>query len=95
MQTSAEEMKTFIGLTIIMGYHRLPAIRDYWKEAKDLNVAAVSVTMTNRRYEILRKCLHFSDNQVQPEKQIHHMTEHSKCENSLATSMHYFWQLMN
>ena len=59
LQTSAEEMKAFIGLTIIMGYHRLPAIRDYWKEAKDLNVAAVS-----ERYEILRKYLHFSDNQV-------------------------------
>ena len=34
-----EEMKAFFGMTVVMGYHVLPYIRDYWSSEQDLGCA--------------------------------------------------------
>lgn len=61
-QTNIEEIKAFLGMTILMGYHRLPSMRDYWSQEPDLTVPFVANCMTRRRFEIIRKMLHLADN---------------------------------
>jgi hypothetical protein len=63
-----EEMRVFLGINIFMGYHRLPAMRDYWKTDRDLHVPVVASTMPRRRFEKIRKYLHFSNNAIQPSR---------------------------
>ncbi|MEL7308380.1 MAG: hypothetical protein AAGK05_11275, partial [Pseudomonadota bacterium] len=65
LNTNTEEMKALLGLHILMGYHKLPELRDYWKQDDDLHVSKVSQTMTSRRFEILRAHLHFNDNEAE------------------------------
>lgn len=62
-QATMEEIKAFLGITILMGYHRLPSMRDYWSQEPDLTVPFVANSMTRRRFEIIRKMLHFADNE--------------------------------
>ena len=61
-QATMEEIKSFLGITILMGYHRLPSMRDYWSQEPDLTVPFVANSMNRRRFEIIRKMLHFADN---------------------------------
>lgn len=62
-QTCKEEIKAFLGITILMGYHRLPSMRDYWSADTDLSVPFVASVMSRERFEMIRKVLHFNDNQ--------------------------------
>ena len=39
---SREEMKAFLGICLIMGYNRLPNLRDYWSTDRDLHVDAIA-----------------------------------------------------
>lgn len=64
LSTNHEELKALLGLHILMGYHKLPEQRDYWKQDDDLHVSKVSQTMTSRRFETLRSHLHFNDNEA-------------------------------
>lgn len=61
-ETCAMEIKAFIGITILIGYHRLPSMRDYWSRDVDLSVPFVVSIMSRERLEIIRKVLHFNDN---------------------------------
>ena len=49
---------------VVMGYHVLPSFRDYWSTEPDLGVPYVSNIMPLRRFEILRYCLHFNNNEL-------------------------------
>lgn len=62
----ASELYGFLGLTLLFGYHRLPAIRDYWSSARDLGVDLVKETMTRDRYKAILANLHVSDNLSMP-----------------------------
>lgn len=37
-----EEMKAFLGMNLIMGYHTLPSLRDYWSTEPDMAVPYIS-----------------------------------------------------
>lgn len=60
---SPEELKAFLGLNLVMGYHILPNLRDCWSTSPDLRVPYVSSVMPRNRFEEIRIALHFSDNQ--------------------------------
>ena len=67
--TDTAEVTAFLGISVLMGYHRLPAIRDYWSTQPDMRVNFVSDVMTLKRYEKIRQMLHFSNNEdIQPEQ---------------------------
>lgn len=55
------EMKAFLGLNLVMGYHTLPSLRDYWSTEPD--VAVPFVANARARFEELRKNLHFCNNE--------------------------------
>ncbi|XP_047122926.1 piggyBac transposable element-derived protein 4-like [Hydra vulgaris] len=61
-QTDKAEMCAFFGIRLIMGYHVLPSIRDYWSSQPDLQVPFVSNTMPRLRFETIRSALHFANN---------------------------------
>ena len=54
--TDAAEVTAFLGISVLMGYHRLPAMRDYWSTQPDIFVLDV---MTLKLYEKIRQMLHF------------------------------------
>ena len=67
--TDTAEVTAFLGISVLMGYHRLPAIRDYWSTQPDMRVNFVSDVMTLKRYEKIRQMLHFSNNEDIPPEQ--------------------------
>lgn len=57
-----DEMKAFIGVNLIMGYHILPSLRDYWSTEPDMAVPFISNVMPRTRFEDIRRNLHFCNN---------------------------------
>ena len=63
---SLEELYGFLGVNIIMGYHRLPSWTYYWKSDQDVTVPFVSTTMPRNRFAQLLSNLHVNDNSMIP-----------------------------
>ncbi|KAK9711262.1 Alcohol dehydrogenase transcription factor Myb/SANT-like [Popillia japonica] len=57
-----EELFTFIGINLLMGYHELPSWRNYCSTAEDLHVHPVAFTMTRDRFDTILSNLHVNDN---------------------------------
>ena len=55
-------MKAFFGIQIVMGYHQLPSLRDYWSTDPDLAVPFIANIMPCKRFEELRAYVHFNNN---------------------------------
>lgn len=62
---SDEEMNAFLGMNLIMGYHVLPSMRDYWSTEPDMGVPYISNIMPRIRFEDIRRNLHFCNNEEQ------------------------------
>ena len=60
--TSADEMKLFIGMILAMGVHRLPQLEDYWSSHPLLGAKGIVAGMSYRRFRVLLSCLHLVDN---------------------------------
>lgn len=63
-QVTPPELNAYFGITLVMGYHRLPTIRDYWSTEPDLRVPYVANVMRRQRFEEIRAFLHFNDNSL-------------------------------
>ncbi|XP_050338925.1 piggyBac transposable element-derived protein 4-like [Bactrocera neohumeralis] len=59
-----EEMKAFLGMNVVMGYHILPSLRDYWSTEPDMAVQFISNVMPRARFEDIRRNLHFCNNEA-------------------------------
>lgn len=57
-----KELFGFLGINLLMGYHRLPSWRHYWSNDPDLNVPYVTETMARNRFEAILSNLHLNDN---------------------------------
>lgn len=57
-----EEMRAFLGMNLVMGYHILPSLRDYWSTEPDMGVPFISNVMPRVRFEDIRSNLHFCNN---------------------------------
>lgn len=44
-----DEMKAFLGLNLVMGYHTSPSLRDYWSTEPDMAVPFVANVMPRAR----------------------------------------------
>lgn len=62
----SSELYAFLGLTVLFGCHKLPALRDYWSTDPDLAVPIVPETMTRDRYFGILSNLHLADNKAMP-----------------------------
>lgn len=63
-----EEMKAFLGMNVMMSYHVLPEIHDYFSNEPDLRVQPIAETMVRDRFYSIRRSLHFSNNDEAPDK---------------------------
>ena len=68
LETTVEEMKAFIGILIIMGFHCLPSMRLYWSNDQNFHVSRVTSVMTLKRFLKLMRCIHLNDNAKTPEQ---------------------------
>lgn len=59
---SLGEMYVFLGINIIMGYHRLPSLPYYWMTGDDTGVCAVKRAMARDRFLYILSNLHVNDN---------------------------------
>ncbi|KRZ65504.1 PiggyBac transposable element-derived protein 3 [Trichinella papuae] len=57
------DIRNFLGLLLLSGYHCLPEARHYWSTQPDLAVDAASRTMSRDRFHQLKRFLHLADNQ--------------------------------
>ncbi|KAJ1110029.1 hypothetical protein NDU88_007384 [Pleurodeles waltl] len=60
--TYLKEMKTFLGLTFLMGLIRKPSLASYWFTSPLMATAIFPATMTRNPYLLLLRMLHFVDN---------------------------------
>lgn len=50
LNLKSDKLLVFIGINFLMGYHRVPSVKDYWSAADDLNVRPVVAAMTRSRF---------------------------------------------
>ena len=62
--TSPDEIRAFLGIIILMGYHRLPRFADYWSSCDTMGVVGIQRRMTYSRFMSLWRNLHVVDNSV-------------------------------
>ena len=55
-----EEMKAFIGLNLLMTYHRLPALHLYWSTHSEFNIPFLANCMTRDQFMKIRRNMHFN-----------------------------------
>ena len=53
---------------MVLEYHVLPSMRDYWSTESDLGVPYVAKVMLLKRFEEIRSYLHFNDNNLMKPK---------------------------
>lgn len=65
------EWYVFVGILIVMGYHRVPEVRHYWSKSGDVGVKVVRTAMPYKRFMQIWKAFHYSN---QPSyKRLRHM----------------------
>ena len=61
-ETTADEMKAFLGFLVLMGIQKLPGLYDYWSTDEVLHSFAIASRISRKRFLDLRRFLHFVDN---------------------------------
>lgn len=61
-----KEMYGFLGINLVMGYHKLPSWKMYWRNDADLSVPFVGSTMPRNRFSQILSNLHVNDNSAIP-----------------------------
>ena len=61
------EMYGFLGINIVIGYHKLPSWTDFWKNDQDLGVPFVASAPLRNRFAQILGNLHIYDNHAIPE----------------------------
>ena len=67
-ETSAAEIKAYLGFQILMGINRLPEIRDYWAMDAKLHYSPIASRISRNRFEEITRYLHFVDNTDLPSR---------------------------
>ncbi len=57
-----DELRSFIGILLLSGYHRLPQEDMYWEQAADVGVPIVYQSMPKNRFREIKKYLHLNNN---------------------------------
>lgn len=58
------ELKSFIGVLLFSGYHKLPQEDMYWQQASDAGIPLVYNAMPRRRFKEIKKFIHLVDNHL-------------------------------
>ena len=61
-ETSTEEIKSFLGMILAMGIHKVPSVSNYWSQHALLGVPAITRNMSRNRFMQILHNLHLNDN---------------------------------
>ena len=67
-EVDENQIHAFLGVLLIMGFHKLPRIRDYWSQDRNLYTPAVANIMTRNEFQRLFSNIHLADNSKMPSK---------------------------
>ena len=68
-----EELLVFFAINIIMGYHKLPAMKHYWIPSVDMEVKLISTSMARDHFSLILGKLHLNDNsKIEPAKKVNY-----------------------
>lgn len=56
------EIRRFIGIWFLSGYHTLPQIRYYWSKEPDFGDEIVKQALTRNRFDTIKSFIHLADN---------------------------------
>lgn len=56
------DLKRFLGILVLSGYHTVPSVRDYWSNNPTLGVDIVKQCMSRNRFLDIKRYIHFSNN---------------------------------
>lgn len=59
---TSDDLKKFLGILLLSGYHRLPSQRMYWSLDEDVGVPCVFRCMPRTTFLDIKRFLHFADN---------------------------------
>lgn len=62
MEISSNDIKQFLGLILLSGYHNVPQEDMYWGTAEDISVPVVSSVMPRQKFRDIKKNFHLIDN---------------------------------
>lgn len=61
-EMNKNDLRRFLGILILSGYHKLPRERQYWSYDEDIGVPLVSNCMSRNRFLEIKRNLHLVDN---------------------------------
>ena len=67
--TTADEMRAFIGVKIIMGIDKKPTIYQYWSTDSFLGNPGIQSTFSRDRFEAICRYIHLHDSEQMPERE--------------------------
>ncbi|PNF40775.1 hypothetical protein B7P43_G17113 [Cryptotermes secundus] len=67
VDVTSTEMKIFLAIIILMGLTKRENLKDYWSSDPFLEIAIFGKLMSRKRFEQIWWCLHFNNNEVQPQ----------------------------
>ncbi|CAH1996242.1 unnamed protein product [Acanthoscelides obtectus] len=66
--TNRTEIKTFLGINLLMGLKKSPSYRDYWSCSPEFRDSYISSLMPVKRFSLLLSNIHLNDNAIMPKK---------------------------
>ena len=63
---TSQELFSFLGINMIMGFHELPSWTDFWSCEPDLSVPFVSNALPRNRFAQILSNIHVNDNAAIP-----------------------------
>ena len=63
-----DEVKAFLGVSVVMGLNPLPSTADYWSSDPFFGNEGIQKVMTKNRFEHLSRFFHFNDSSVEPRR---------------------------
>lgn len=90
LDLTLDELKCFLGILIIMGFHRLPSIRMYWSSDPNFHVERISNLMTVKRFLKILRFLHVNDPNFDKLYKIRPLSDYisDKCKTNFQPSRH-------
>ena len=61
-EVDENQIRAFLGIIFIMGFHKLPRVRDYWSQDRNLFIPAVANTMIRNDFQRCVSNIHLADN---------------------------------
>ena len=55
------KIKTFVGILLFSGYHKLPQQNMYWEQSPDAGIPLVYNAMTRQKFKTVKRYLHLND----------------------------------